>query len=82
MSEFHIPSTAPLRPRRAGLLARLAGCLALRAEDRALQRQLARLAGYDDHLLDDIGLSREAAPGQAARAAWGAVDWLTMTRAR
>ena len=41
-------------------------------ERMALQRQRQRLAELPDYLLDDIGVSREAASGEAHRPAWDA----------
>ena len=44
---------------------------------RALRRDRKRLALLDDHLLRDIGISREAALLEADRRDWGAPDhWL------
>ncbi|MFN3642500.1 MAG: DUF1127 domain-containing protein [Gemmobacter sp.] len=37
---------------------------------RGLRRQRARLAGLDDHLLADIGLTRAQAMGEARRPPW------------
>lgn len=53
------------RPARRGLLARLFGLAALR-------RQRGRLAALDDHLLADIGVTRDQALQEAARPAWDA----------
>jgi uncharacterized protein YjiS (DUF1127 family) len=55
------------RPSRPGLLARLVAATALRRSRRSL-------ADLDDHLLRDVGLSREAARREAARPAWDALD--------
>ena len=41
----------------------------------ALRRQRRRLALLDDHLLRDIGLSREAARREAERKDWDAPDY-------
>lgn len=38
----------------------------------ALQRQRQRLAGLPDHLLRDIGVTREAARDEADRPVWDA----------
>ncbi len=40
----------------------------------ALRRSRGRLAALDDHLLRDIGLSREAALQEAARKDWDAPE--------
>jgi uncharacterized protein YjiS (DUF1127 family) len=40
----------------------------------ALRRTRHRLALLDDHLLRDIGISREAAQAEAARKGWDAPD--------
>lgn len=37
-----------------------------------MRRTRARLAQLDDHLLKDIGLTREAAEREAARCSWDA----------
>ena len=44
---------------------------------RALSSSRRQLARLDDHLLDDIGLTREEAAREAARRAWDApAHWL------
>lgn len=53
--------------RRAGPFARLAGLFAAR-------RQRVRLADLDDHLLDDIGISRATAEYEASRPVWDAPE--------
>lgn len=50
---------------RISLLSRLVQAL-------ALSRQRARLARLDDHLLSDIGLTRDEATREASRPAWDA----------
>jgi uncharacterized protein YjiS (DUF1127 family) len=57
----------PARAGRLGPLARLLAAMALRQSRRSL-------ADLDDHLLRDVGLSREAAQREAARPAWDALD--------
>lgn len=43
----------------------------------ALHRQRRRLAELPDHLLDDLGLTRESAREEATRPLWDAPDhWL------
>ena len=59
LSGRHIPAAA----RRGGLLARVAGLLALRRQRRAL-------AGLDAALLRDIGVSAREARAEAARRLW------------
>lgn len=54
-------------PSRPGLLARFVAAMALRQSRRCL-------ASLDDHLLRDVGVSREAARREAARPAWDALD--------
>lgn len=53
----------PARRRPFVLLARLRDALALR-------RQRGRLRDLGDHLLEDIGVSREAAEREASRPLW------------
>jgi uncharacterized protein YjiS (DUF1127 family) len=48
------------------------GLLRTLLERMALQRQRQRLAGLPDHLLKDIGVTREAARDEADRPAWDA----------
>lgn len=55
------------RPSRPGILARLVAAVALRRSRRSL-------GDLDDHLLRDVGLSREDARREAARPAWDALD--------
>lgn len=44
----------------------------------ALRRQRQHLGALDDHMLNDIGISREAAKVEAARAPWDAPsNWLS-----
>lgn len=50
---------------RAGILRTLARMVAVRRQRRALAR-------LDDHLLEDIGVTREAAMEEAERAPWDA----------
>jgi len=57
--------TTGLRYGGLSLLARL-------TEWAALRRQRARLADLPDHLLDDIGVSREEALREASGRAWSA----------
>ena len=43
----------------------------------AMRRTRARLAKLDDHMLKDVGLTREAAAREAARCSWDAPrHWL------
>jgi hypothetical protein len=56
------------------LFAWLVNFRARRAEDEAIRRSCERLAGYDDHLLRDIGVTREDALRYAPRQAWDAPD--------
>lgn len=51
------------RHSRSGLIARIRAALDLR-------RQRRRLRYLSDHLLDDIGISREAAEREASRPVW------------
>ena len=60
-------------PRRAGVPASLAAQARLFLGRLALRRQRRRLAELDDHMLRDIGLSREEALREASRG-WGAPD--------
>ena len=55
--------SAARRPARFGGLSRLIDALALRRSRRSL-------AALDDHMLRDIGLTREQAQAEADRAAW------------
>lgn len=57
----------PARPHHGGL-----SPLAWLAAWAALRRQRARLADLPDHLLDDIGVSREEALREASGRAWTA----------
>ncbi len=79
-----VPTSFALPPRRRPrrLLTWLSGALARRAEDEVMRRSLKRLAEYDDHLLDDIGMTREQALRCAPRSAWDSSEWWTTTRAR
>ncbi len=56
-------ATRPDRPANRSWLAMLAQAV-------ALHRQRARLAELDDHLLRDIGLSRDDARAEAQRSFW------------
>lgn len=53
----------PAARRRPGLLARVRAALALR-------RQRHHLPDLSDHLLDDIGITREMAEREASRPIW------------
>lgn len=56
------------RPRaRRGLLSRLVGAL-------AQQRQRNRLAQLEEHMLNDIGVSRQEAMTEANRPIWDAPE--------
>lgn len=55
--------TACTAPRRPGVLSRLRGMLAVRAQRRALAR-------LDEHALRDIGLTRDTALSEASRPIW------------
>lgn len=59
--EHLLPRTAPRR--RPGLVARIRAALALR-------RQRHRLPDLGDHLLDDIGITREMAERESSRPVW------------
>ncbi|NNE79529.1 MAG: DUF1127 domain-containing protein [Silicimonas sp.] len=56
--------------RRTGMLARFSAWYSLISQRRTLSK-------LDDHLLDDIGISREAARKEARRPVWDAPNqWL------
>jgi uncharacterized protein YjiS (DUF1127 family) len=65
MSIQHISAVA--QPRRPSFLSRTFRFVALVASARRDRRTLAQL---DPHLLRDIGLTREQAEAEAARALW------------
>ncbi|MFC5567069.1 DUF1127 domain-containing protein [Rubellimicrobium aerolatum] len=75
MSDVPVTSTAFLSPRRWRWPIWLAEATSRRAEHDAVRRSRERLAEYDDHLLADIGLSREQATGRAAVPTWATPDW-------
>ena len=50
--------------------ARTQGIIARAAAALTLHRQRARLAALDDHMLRDIGLTRDEAAAEAARPVW------------
>ncbi len=58
--EHLLPRTVAHRP---GLVARIRAALVLR-------RQRHRLPDFGDHLLDDIGITREMAEREASQAIW------------
>jgi uncharacterized protein YjiS (DUF1127 family) len=58
-------NVSPVRPSLASLLRRVGAALALHQQRRSL-------AVLDDHLLDDIGITREAADAEAALPFWNA----------
>ena len=74
MTELSIHDVAPVRSRRRALRRWLARLLSARAEAKARQRCLAKLAEYDDRLLDDVGLTRKQATGQHSWPAWAVAD--------
>ena len=74
MSDLLIHTSAPVRPPRRGLRGWFARALSIRAEDKVRQRCIARLADYDDRLLDDVGLTRKEATGQHSWPAWAVAD--------
>lgn len=76
-----VPTSAAISPQRRSrrLLTWLSGALARRAEDASMQRSLKRLAEYDDHLLDDIGMTREQALRCAPWSTWKSLEWWTTT---
>ncbi len=70
-----LPIVSPVSLRCRSLLTRLAeGPLPGRG-DATLQRSRERLAEYDDHLLEDLGITREQALTLGARPGWPAKDW-------
>ena len=69
--------TAPALGRAARHSARRLGLFARLLEALALHRQRQHLAQLDDAMLDDIGLTREAAQREAQRPIWDAPGhWL------
>ncbi len=81
MSQSVFPTSIPVRrdraanltigwrPRRAGWR-RLAALLRLWRERSHQRQNLAELAEWSDHLLRDIGISREEARREAAKLFW------------
>ncbi len=63
----HIAISTPRRIRRKALGARLLNMIGLARQRRALAR-------LDDHMLDDIGVSRSQARAEAERPIWDAPD--------
>lgn len=59
-------ASAGIRGRSLG--SRILGALALR-------RSRAKLGGLPDHLLDDMGISREEALREASRRVWDVPTW-------
>ncbi len=62
------------RARRPGLRDRLARLLRTLGNWRSLRRQRAHLAELDDHILRDIGLTRDDALREAQRPVWDAPE--------